>query len=117
MDVNKRIRTLTEQKGWSRYRLAKESGLAHTSIANIWNRGSIPSIPTIEILCRALGITLAEFFSDGVEYGSMNQAQKRQADTLMRYYSELDDQQKHELTEYARNMCVPGENGYPEKIS
>jgi len=46
------------------YRLAKESGLSDKTIANIYRRGTMPSIPTLEAICKTFGITMAEFFSE-----------------------------------------------------
>ena len=60
-----RIRELLTERGWSEYRLVKESGLSQSTISNIFHRNSIPSIPTLEAICRAFGITLSEFFAEG----------------------------------------------------
>ncbi len=65
MDVNQKVKHLAKSRGWSEYRLAKESGLASSTIANIYHRDTIPSIPTLEILCKSFGITLAQFFNEG----------------------------------------------------
>ena len=65
MDVLDRLRRLMYERDWTEYRLAKESGLSQTTISNMFYRNTIPSIPTLEIICRAFGITLAQFFADG----------------------------------------------------
>ncbi len=64
MDVNQKIKQLAKLRGWTEYRLVKESGLAASTIANIYHRDTIPSIPTLEVLCNAFGITLSQFFSE-----------------------------------------------------
>ena len=64
MDVQKRIKELMLERGWSAYRLAKESGLAHSTIANIFTRNNLPTLPTLEAVCNAFGITLMQFFTD-----------------------------------------------------
>ena len=64
MDVQNRIRQLMSERGWSDYRLAKESNLSHSTITNIFNRNNAPTLPTLESVCGAFGITLAQFFSD-----------------------------------------------------
>ncbi len=63
MDVNERIRELMNDRRWSEYRLAKESGLAKSTIISLFKRNNIASIPTIEAICQAMGITLAQFFT------------------------------------------------------
>ena len=65
MDVQEKLRRLLKERGWSEYRLAKECGLSESTIANIFRRNSIPSIATLETICRAFGITLSQFFAEG----------------------------------------------------
>ena len=65
MDVLERLRRLMYERDWTEYRLAKESGLSQSTISNMFYRNTIPSVATLEIICRAFGITLAQFFADG----------------------------------------------------
>lgn len=65
MDVLGRIKRLMEQRDWSIYRLCKESGLAQSTLSHIFRKDSEPTISTLETICKAFGITLGEFFSDG----------------------------------------------------
>lgn len=64
MDVNERIKLLMEQRGWTEYRLAKASGLSQSTIANLFNRNTTPSVATLEAICRGFGISLSQFFAD-----------------------------------------------------
>lgn len=64
MDVIERIKQIAAVKGWSEYRLVKETGLASSTIANIYHRNTIPTIPTLEVICTTFGITLSQFFSE-----------------------------------------------------
>ncbi len=64
MDTNEKLRHLLNERGWTEYRLAKNSGLSESTITNIFTRNTIPSIPTLESICKGFGITLAQFFSD-----------------------------------------------------
>ena len=65
MDTNERLQQLLKERGWSEYRLSKVSGLSESTIANIFKRNTIPSIVTLESICKAFGITLSQFFADG----------------------------------------------------
>ena len=65
MDVLERLRQILDERGWTEYRLAKISGLSESTIANIFKRNTIPSLPTLEAICNGLGITLSQFFADG----------------------------------------------------
>lgn len=65
MDVTARLRELMEERNWTEYRLAKEAGLSQSTISNMFNRGTVPSVATLETICNGLGITLGQFFSEG----------------------------------------------------
>lgn len=64
MDVLERLKKLMDARGWSMYRLAKESGLTESTISNIYRRNAIPSIVTLESICKGFGITLSQFFAE-----------------------------------------------------
>ena len=65
MDTHKRLRKLLEERGWTEYRLSKECGLSESTIANIFRRNTLPSISTLEAICKGFGITISQFFADG----------------------------------------------------
>lgn len=67
MDVLARLHELQELHGWSSYKIAQESGLASNTVANIYKRNTLPSLTTLEALCKAFGITLSQFFCDDGE--------------------------------------------------
>ena len=64
MDINKRLNFILKKHGWTRYRLSKESGLPESTITNIFHRGTVPTISTLESICKTMNISLAEFFTD-----------------------------------------------------
>ena len=64
MDIHERLNTFLKEKGWTRYRLARESGLSESTITNIFKRGNTPTIATLEIICTSTGVTLSQFFAE-----------------------------------------------------
>ena len=94
MDAQKRIRELMEERNWTDYRLAKEANLSHSTVTNMFNRNNAPTLPTLEAVCRALGITLAQFFAEGEESRLTEEQQK-----LFSKWSTLTDRQKQILLE------------------
>ena len=64
MDTHSRLRQLMAERGWTAYRLAKESGLSESTLANIFKRNTVPSIATLEAICSAFDISLAQFFAE-----------------------------------------------------
>ena len=65
MDVTAKIKQILSLWFLFAYRLAKESVLYESTIANIIKRNAIPSVDTLEAICKGLGITLSQFFADG----------------------------------------------------
>ena len=65
MNTHERLRQLLDERGWTEYRLAKNCGLSESTIANIYRRNTVPSITTLETICKGFGITLSQFFAEG----------------------------------------------------
>lgn len=65
MKILDRLKDLQQRHGWSDYKIAKEAGLSPNTVSNIYRRGNTPSMVTLESLCKAFGITMAQFFAEG----------------------------------------------------
>lgn len=81
MDVLKRLDDLMKERGWSDYRLAQNSKLSSSTIANIRSRNTVPSVVTLESICNAFGITLAQFFADNQTMVHLTSEQKAMFDS------------------------------------
>lgn len=64
MDIIDKIYRLMEERKWSTYALSNESGVNQSTIANMFRKNQVPKIETLEKICKAFGLTLAEFFMD-----------------------------------------------------
>lgn len=64
MNTHERLRQLLKERGWTEYRLAKNSKLSQSTIANIFRRNTVPSIETLEMICKGFGITVSQFFAE-----------------------------------------------------
>lgn len=64
MNTNERLKKILDERGWSYYKLSKASGLSESTVTNIFKRNTVPSIPTLELICQGFGITLSQFFAD-----------------------------------------------------
>ena len=60
------IKTQREARGWSEYQLAERSGLPQSTIPSWYKKDMTPSFASLEKICDAFGITLSQFFADGV---------------------------------------------------
>lgn len=100
MDAQKRIKQLMEERGWTDYRLAKEAKLSHSTVTNMFNRNNGPTLPTLESVCEAFGITLAQLFSDADEPFKLTDEQQ----VLFARWSSLTDKQKQLLLDLMSTM-------------
>lgn len=92
MDAKARIRELMAERKWSEYRLAIASGLSQSTVANIFNRNTTPSVATLESICAGFGITLAQFFAEG-EMVELTEEQRE----MFSAWSTLTKEQKEAL--------------------
>ena len=100
MDVIKRIDMLMQERNWSDYKLSAESGLSSSTIANIHRRNTVPSISTLESICSAFGITLAQFFTENSNTVQLNTEQQ----DLFNQWIALTDNQKDLIYQLIKEM-------------
>lgn len=99
MDAKARIKELMAERNWSEYRLAIASGLSQSTVANIFNRNTTPSVATLESICEGFGITLAQFFAEG----DMVELTEEQQE-MFSAWSSLSKDQKDVLNQLIRVM-------------
>ena len=73
--INRKILALCDERNWSTYELAKRADITHSTLNSALNRDTAPKIDTLEILCKAFGITLAQFFNDGEQTEVLTEAE------------------------------------------
>lgn len=99
MDATDRIKQLLSQRGWTAYRLSKNSGLAESTITNILKRNNVPSISTLEAICNGFGITMSQFFAEGNVIEVTPDVME-----LIEYYAILSSEQKEIARQLLKNM-------------
>ncbi|MBD5395891.1 MAG: helix-turn-helix transcriptional regulator [Lachnospiraceae bacterium] len=103
-NVLNRIRYFLEFKHWTIYKLAKESGLSYSSLNNIFNRNTCPSVITLEKICKGLNISLSEFFSydeNPLIFDGLTDAEQE----LINSYRSLSAMDKKLLEAYLNGLC------------
>ena len=76
IDVLERITYYRTLKNWTEYQLAEKSGLTQSTISSWYRKNTYPSIPSLEKICSAFGITLSQFFSTDSDSFSITHLQK-----------------------------------------
>ncbi|MGW5362065.1 helix-turn-helix transcriptional regulator [Actinopolymorpha pittospori] len=56
------VRQLREQRGWSQRALAEAAGMTQSAVARFEAGGTVPTLPILERIARALDVELAVHF-------------------------------------------------------
>lgn len=99
-DVIARILELCDTRKWTYYRLAKESGIAYSTLNTMLHKTTTPSVPTIARLCDGFGITIAQFFSLEDDISKLTDEEK----VYLSKWSELDSKSKDLALAYIQGL-------------
>ena len=83
-DILATITKYREERGWTEYQLAEHSGLPQSTISSWYRKNMIPTIPSLEKICSAYGITLSQLFAEGDTIVSLTTSQKKLLDRWAR---------------------------------
>ena len=100
MDILKKIEELKNERDWSVYKLAIESGITTSTISNMFARKTLPSITTLLALCEAFGITIAEFFAEEDFGVVLNEDENN----LLQNYRKLSERNKLAVSELVKTL-------------
>ncbi len=100
MDINKRILALCEDRGWTIYRLAKESGITYSTLFTMLRKGNTPSLPTLFKLCEGFGITLAQFFDPADHRASLTESEKAH----LQLWNQLSEENRRTAGQYVQYL-------------
>lgn len=89
-DILAAITTYREERKWTEYQLAEHSGLPQSTISSWYRKNMIPTIPSLEKICVAFGITLSQLFAEGNAPVSLTESQKK----LLECWSRLSEEQQ-----------------------
>ena len=99
-DILARITRLRQARGWTEYQLAERSGLPQSTISSWYRKGMVPTLPSLEKICCAYGITLSQLLSEGEEPVSLPENQRR----LLALWAQLGEPQKAALLDLLEEM-------------
>ena len=100
MEITGKIVRLKEERCWSYYQLAQRANISQSVISNFISRGNAPSIHTLEKICNAFGITLAQFF----DTDDMTQALTDEQRALLNDWNSLRQDQKEKVEAYIQGI-------------
>lgn len=100
INVLERITYYRKLKNWTEYQLSENSGLTQSTISSWYRKNMYPTIPSLEKICNAFGITLSEFFSTEGTAFELTEIQK---DILVEM-NRLSDEQKQSLLQFIKTI-------------
>ena len=100
INILDRITSYRTKKGWTEYQLAEDSGLTQSTISSWYRKNLVPSIPSLEKICQAFGITLAQFFSTDETSFSLTPVQR----TLLEEAGRLSEEQQLALIAFFKTL-------------
>ncbi|MCR4692566.1 MAG: helix-turn-helix domain-containing protein [Firmicutes bacterium] len=99
MDALQRIKDLLDEYQWGVYKLCVKSGLPQSTLANMFARNNLPTLQTLEMICKGFGISLAQFF----DYGENDDILQEQNSFLIKY-NRVTEEQKRIVVDVMDNM-------------
>lgn len=90
-DILATITKYREERGWTEYQLAEQSGLPQSTISSWYRKNMIPTVPSLEKICIAFGITLSQLFAEGDSVVSITDSQQKLLDRWTRLTAEQQE--------------------------
>lgn len=100
IDVLERITYYRKQKNWTEYQLAEHSGLTQSTISAWYRKNLYPTIPSLEKICSAFGITLSQFFAAENDSFELTTIQKE----LLIELNHFSEEQQLALLEFFKKL-------------
>lgn len=76
MDILNKIRRLQGERDWSDYKLAQEADIPLATLSSVFARKTTPKLDTLQCICKAFGLTLAQFFLEDEKIEVLSETEK-----------------------------------------
>ncbi|WP_317855556.1 helix-turn-helix transcriptional regulator [Chakrabartyella piscis] len=100
MDVLGQITKQRERRGWTEYLLAEKAELPQSTISSWYKKQMLPSLSSLEKICNAFDMTMAQFFAGTEEAFPLSDEQQE----LLVKWACLQNQQKELLLQLIQTM-------------
>ena len=101
MDIKEKITKIRKQKGWSLSKLATQAGLTTTTVYNWYNdKNATPSRDSIEDVCVAFGVSVAEFYAD-IEMDNLTEKEIR----LLELFRKIPEKEQEKALSMLELLC------------
>ncbi|MCB7319921.1 helix-turn-helix domain-containing protein [Lacrimispora sp. 210928-DFI.3.58] len=94
------MKELCQKHHMTKYRLSQLTGMSQTALANIMTGASVPTVLTLEKICDALGISLAQFFTAEGGFPDLTEEQRE----LLKEWDKLELKEREMLMTFVRSL-------------
>lgn len=101
LDILEKIRKLKLERKWSEYQLAEQSDIPQSTISSWYRKNQIPTIPSLEKICAAFSITLAQFFTDE---NAQSQTLTEEQQELLHVFNRLQKEQQQAVLHLLKTL-------------
>lgn len=89
-DILSTITKYRNDRNWTEYQLAERAGLPQSTISSWYRKNLQPSVASLDKICSAFGITLAQLFSEDETTVCLT----REQTNLLSHWAKLREDQK-----------------------
>lgn len=93
MDILNKIRELQGDRGWTDYKLAQEADIPLPTLSSLFQRKNPPKLDTLQSICKAFGLTLAQFFLEDEKIEVLSDSEK----AMLQVFRKLSPKQQQAL--------------------
>ena len=90
------LKTITEyrlKRGWTEYHLAELSEVPQSTISSWYRKNSVPSLSSLEKICKTFGVTISQFLSENDDPVTLTKEQRK----LLEHWAQLTPEQQEIL--------------------
>ena len=91
MDIIGKIELMKSERNWTDYELAQRAMITQSTIASMKSRKSPPRIETLQAICGAFGITLAQFFLEDESIEMLSEIEMEMLDSFRKLPTEKQE--------------------------
>lgn len=95
-----KIEELCSKSGITRYQLSLRSGISQSALSDIVKKKNVPTLITVERICTAFEITLAQFFAQEEAIPDLSEEQKK----LLQLWHGLTLEEKKIVTTFIESI-------------
>lgn len=88
-----KIRNLQGERDWTDYKLAQKANIPLTTLVSVFSRNAMPKLETLQCICNAFGLTLAQFFLEDEEIEILSGQEKE----MLKCFRKLSAKQQKAL--------------------